>query len=185
MESQKELDNTALLELISRYVIGLYELAEMTYTSHLLGYPGTLEKSTIVYMNKNIQSLNQLKENVNDIDINTLLSEILVTLRLLVKNDNHMKIWVEGFTGKSMNTIRKATGMSIQKRNQHGEFLGKSSLPAWVSNSKYEAFTKESLGLLKRLVDAIGRFFVRANNISKGTIKNWAEEQKTRFQYIG
>lgn len=177
-------DNKKNLELIARNIISIYELAEMIRSSHVFGYPGTLPRNIYAFVKRNIASLKSLSDHISsDGDTYLLISEILGTTQRILENDKDMKLWVENFTGQSINKIRKTSKLSIQKQNEEGEFLGETSFPGWTADDKYKAFVEETLGLMKTLVNLMKSFFDNAINIDNAFVRNWYEEENRKGRF--
>jgi hypothetical protein len=168
---------------VANNIIGLYESVEMIYASQLLGYPGSLEKNISPFVNKNIESLIDLINDVNDAAARRLLGQVLHTTQAFLVNDRNMKSWVEDFTGQSMTKIRKISKLSIQKQDKKGLYTSDASLPAWVKESEYMKFGQDSSNLMKSLVDEFVTIFELMSKLSNGVVPNWSEEQKKKGRF--
>jgi hypothetical protein len=182
MKSASEKNGDVLLQLIANNIIGLYQLVELVYGSHLFGYPG-YSNTLLSYIERSIRYLADFKTSVKDAKIREPLEQIIDTIQAILMNDKNMKAWVEEFTGRSMRSIGKSTGFSIQKQNQKGEFTGSASFPAWTKEHSYFEYLENSHCLIRELIKEIESAFGIISNSSNGIIENWADEEKKKGHF--
>lgn len=186
MANNTDQKRVALLQLAANNIIGLYELAEMLFTSQIFGYPGSLKKNLSKYFDRNLVSLEGTINDITGEDLKRSLDRILQITRSLITSDDNLRICVENLTGYPMTKIRKTTRLSIQKKDATGLYSGDASLPSWVKERAYVELFQESADLMKNFVKELEIVFTILVELSNGAVENWLEEQnrKGRFQYI-
>jgi hypothetical protein len=158
VKSPSKTNDDTILQLTANNIVELYGMAEIIYTSHLFGYPGTLNKGSS-HLERNVQSLEDLTIKIKDPGIRKLLEQIIHTTQGILINDKNMKIWVENLTGRSMRNIRKSSGLSNQMRNLKGEFTSDASLPDWTKEQQYSAYLENSSHLMREIMTEIDSTF--------------------------